>query len=141
MKLKRIEHVGIVVRDVEASRDLWERCLGIPMASIEDHPIAPVRLAMFPVGESFVELLAGTTSDGKYTRMVADGKGGLNHICFEVEDIDQALEELKQKGVALLDQQARVGQGGSRIAFLDPSGTEGCLIELVEWPQSPLQGT
>lgn len=111
------------------------------MASIENHPLAPVRLAMFPVGESFVELLAGTTSDGKYTRMVADGKGGLNHICFEVEDIDQALDELKQKGVALLDQQARVGQGGSRIAFLDPSGTEGCLIELVEWPQSPQQGS
>jgi len=140
MKIKRIEHVGIVVRDVEASRHLWEKCLGIPMVSIEDHPVAPVRLAMFPVGESFVELLAGTTPDSKYTRMAAEGNGGLNHICFEVENIDEALEELKQKGIALRDPQARVGQGGSRIAFLDPSGTEGCLIELVEWPQPPPQG-
>jgi methylmalonyl-CoA/ethylmalonyl-CoA epimerase len=135
MKLRRIEHVGIVVRDVEASRRLWEECLGIPMASVEDHPDFPVRLAMFPVGESVVELLSGTTDDSKYARMSAEGCGGLNHICFEVEDIDGALAELKLKGVALLDQQPRVGQGGSRIAFLDPAGTEGCLIELAEWPE------
>lgn len=135
MKVKRIEHIGIVVRDIEASRKLWEGCLGITMTSVEDHPQAPVRMAMFPVGESMVELLAGTTADSKYTRMVADGRAGLNHICLEVEDIDEALAELKCKGVALLDQIPRVGQGGSRIAFLDPAGTEGCLIELAEWPK------
>lgn len=134
MKIKRIDHVGVVVRNVEASRRLWEDCLGIPMVGVEDHPKVPVRLAMYSVGGSMVELLAGTTPDSKYTHMVAEGKSGLNHICLEVEDIEQALAELKEKGVPLLDQVPRPGQGGSRIAFLDPAATENCLIELAQLP-------
>jgi len=66
--------------------------------------------------------------------MVAEGKGGLNHICFEVEDIDAALAELKAKGIPLLDQVPRFGHAGCRIAFIDPSATENCLIELAQLP-------
>jgi methylmalonyl-CoA/ethylmalonyl-CoA epimerase len=134
MKIKRIDHVGVVVRDVEASRRLWEDCLGIRLDGIEDHPELPVRLSIYPVGGSMVELIAGTTPDSKYARMVAEGKGGLNHICLEVEDIEQALAELKEKGVPLLDQAPRLGHAGSRIAFLDPAATENCLIELAQLP-------
>ena len=67
-------------------------------------------------------------------KMIAEGKGGINHICFEVESIDDALAELKAKGVPLLDETPRIGHAGCRIAFLDPAGTEGCLIELAELP-------
>jgi methylmalonyl-CoA/ethylmalonyl-CoA epimerase len=132
MKVKRIEHVGVVVRDVEASRKLWEDCFGIPLGSVEANPNR--RLALYPVGESMVELIAGTTPDSRHARMVAEGKGGLNHICFEVEDIDEALAELKAKGIPLLDQVPRIGHAGCRIAFIDPSATENCLIELAELP-------
>ena len=135
MKVKRINHVGVVVRDVEASRRLWEDCLGIRLDGVEDNPDRSVRLAIYPVGDSMVELIAGTTHDSKHARMVAEGKGGLNHICLEVEDIDQALAELKGKGVPLLDQVARIGHAGCRIAFLDPVATENCLIELAELPK------
>jgi methylmalonyl-CoA epimerase len=132
MKVKRIEHVGVIVRDVEASRRLWEDCFGIPLGSTEAN--ANRRLALYPVGESMVELIAGTTPDSKHARMVADGKGGLNHICFEVENIDEALAELKAKGIPLLDQTPRIGHAGCRIAFIDPAATENCLIELAELP-------
>jgi methylmalonyl-CoA/ethylmalonyl-CoA epimerase len=132
LKIKRIEHVGVVVRDTESSRQLWEDCFGIPLGSVEENKIR--RLALYPIGESMIELIAGTTPDGRHARMVAEGKGGLNHICFEVENIDEALAELKAKGIPLIDEVPRIGHAGCRIAFLDPKGTENCLIELAELP-------
>jgi len=137
MKIKCIDHVGIVVRDAEASRRLWEDCFGIRLDAVEDNPKTSTRLALYPVGESLVELLAGTAPDSKFARLVAEGKGGLHHVCLQVEDIDQALAELKEKGVPLLDEVPRIGHAGCRIAFLDPAGTENCLIELAELPAQP----
>ena len=133
MKIKRIEHVGVVVRDVDASRKLWEECFGIRLGGTEANSIR--RLALYPIGDSMIELIAGTTPDSKHQRMIEEGKGGLNHICFEVQDIDEALAELKAKGIPLIDQVPRIGHAGCRIAFLDPSATEGCLIELAELPR------
>jgi methylmalonyl-CoA/ethylmalonyl-CoA epimerase len=109
MKVKRNEHVGIVVRDVEASRKLWEGCFGIKLGGTEDN--ATRRLALYPVGDSMVELIAGLTPDSKQAKMIAEGKGGLNHVCLEVENIDEALAELKAKG------KAATGAGG----VLDPT--------------------
>lgn len=134
MKIKRIEHVGVVVRNVEASKKLWEDCLGIKLGGVEEIPGRPNRLALYPVGESMVELLAGVTPDSKFAKMCDEGKAGIHHLCFEVENIDEALAELKAKGIPLLDETPRIGHAGCRIAFLDPKGTEGCLIELAELP-------
>jgi methylmalonyl-CoA/ethylmalonyl-CoA epimerase len=135
MKVKRIEHVGIIVQDVEASRKIWEDCFGIPLEGVEDSPLGTHRLALYPIGQSMVELIAGITPESKQARMVAEGKGGLNHICFEVENIDEALAELKAKGVKLLNEVPRIGHAGCRIAFIDPSATDNCLVELAELPK------
>ena len=135
MKIKRIEHVGVLVKDIEKSRALWEDFFGIKLGGIETNPEKPVRLALYPIGESMVELIAGTTPDSRHQKMVAEGKGGINHLCFEVDDIDAALVELKAKGIPLLDQVPRHGHAGSRIAFIDPAATENCLIELAELPK------
>jgi len=132
MKIKRIEHVGVVVKDTETSRRLWEGCFGIPLGGEEEN--ANRRLALYPIGESMIELIAGKGPDSKHARMVAAGKGGLNHICFEVADIDEALAELKAQGIPLLDPVPRIGHAGCRIAFIDPAATENCLIELAELP-------
>ncbi|MGZ5152334.1 MAG: VOC family protein, partial [Burkholderiales bacterium] len=129
MKIKRIEHVGVVVRNLEASKRLWEDCFGIPLGGIEHTPGRPHKLALYPVGESMVELLAGIEPDSKFAKMCDEGKAGINHICFEVEDIDGALIELKAKGVKLRDETPRIGHGGARIAFLDPASTGNVLIE------------
>jgi len=72
MKIKRIEHVGVVVRDTEASRRLWEDCFGIPLGSAEENAVR--KLALYPVGESMVELISGVSPDGKHQRMVAEGR-------------------------------------------------------------------
>ena len=136
MKIKRIEHVGVVVRNLDASRRLWEDVLGIELDAVEHTPGRPHKLALYPVGESMVELLAGIEPDSKFAKMCDEGKAGINHICFEVEDIDEALAELKGKGVPLIDQVPRIGHAGCRIAYLDPKGTEGCLIELAEMPKT-----
>jgi methylmalonyl-CoA/ethylmalonyl-CoA epimerase len=132
MKIKRIEHVGVIVKDTEASRKLWEGCFGIPLGGEEENDRR--KLALYYVGGSMVELIAGKGADSKHQRMVAEGKGGLNHICFEVENIDEALAELKAKGIPLIDEVPRIGHAGCRIAFIDPKATENCLIELAQLP-------
>jgi methylmalonyl-CoA/ethylmalonyl-CoA epimerase len=136
MRVKRIEHVGIVVEDLGASRVFWEGCLGLRCETVEELAQYQVRLAMYPVGQSMVELLTSTIPDGKYSKMVREGKAGLHHICLEVEDIDAALAELKSKGVRLLDEKPRPGHEGRRIAFLDPESAGQVLVELVEAPES-----
>jgi methylmalonyl-CoA epimerase len=134
VKIKRIEHVGIVVADLERSRALWEDVLGVRLGGIEHLAPNEVRIAMYPIGASMVELLSGTTPDGKYARLVRERGEGLHHICLEVEDIDGALAELRAKRVRLLDETPRLGHAGSRIVFLDPASTNNLLVELVELP-------
>ncbi len=134
MRIKRIEHVGVVVRNLDASRKLWEDVLGIKLDKTEHTPGRPHKLALYPIGESMVELLAGVEPDSKFAKMCDEGKAGINHICFEVENIDGALAELKAKGVKLRDETPRIGHGGARIAFLDPASTGNVLIELAELP-------
>jgi methylmalonyl-CoA/ethylmalonyl-CoA epimerase len=133
MKIKRIEHVGVVVKDVDKSRALWEGCFGIKFGGAEANNIR--KLGLYPVGESMVELISGVGPDSRHAKMIAEGKGGINHICFEVENIEEALAELKSKGVPLLDETPRIGHAGCKIAFLDPKGTDGCLIELAQLPE------
>ena len=137
MKIRRIDHVGVVVGDLAASRTFWEQCLGIHCASVEELPQYQVRLAMCRIGESTIELLSSTTADGKYAVMAREGKTGLHHICLEVDDIDGALAELRAKGIRLLDETPRMGHGGTRIAFLDPDSTGQVLVELVEAHRQP----
>lgn len=133
MKIKRIEHVGVIVKDVDKSRALWEGCFGMKFGGTEANAIR--KLGLYPVGESMVELISGIGPDSRHAKMVAEGKGGINHICFEVENIEEALAELKSKGVPLLDETPRIGHAGCKIAFLDPQGTDGCLIELAQLPE------
>ena len=74
MKIKRIEHVGVLVKDVDKSRALWEGCFGIKLDAVETNPVRPVKLALYPVGESMVELIAGTTPDSKHAKMIEIGR-------------------------------------------------------------------
>jgi methylmalonyl-CoA/ethylmalonyl-CoA epimerase len=131
MKIKRIEHVAIAVKSLDATRDIFAK-LGIGCDYEETLPAAGVRLAMLPIGESSLELLEAQREDSKTAQWIRDKGEGLYHICLEVDDIDAALIELREKGVGLLDQVPRSGHGGHRIAFLDPTSTGNVLVELVE---------
>jgi len=132
MKIKRVEHIAIAVNSLAQSIDLLRNTFGIPLEYEEQ--IGQTRLAMLPVGETYIELLEGQGPESGVRKWIDEKGTGLFHICFEVEDIDGALAELKSKGVKLRDETPRIGHGGSRIAFLDPASTGNVLIELAELP-------
>ncbi len=132
MKIKRVEHIAIAVDSLKQSIELLQNTFGLPLEYEEQ--IGQTRLAMLPVGQTYIELLEGQGPDSGVTRWISDKGAGLYHICFEVDDIDGALAELKAKGVKLRDETPRVGHGGARIAFLDPRSTGNVLIELAELP-------
>jgi methylmalonyl-CoA/ethylmalonyl-CoA epimerase len=130
MKIKRIEHVAIAVQSLPQSIDLLKNTFGLSLEYEEQ--IGQTKLAMLPVGQTYVELLQGLGPDSGVTKWMGEHGPGLFHICFEVEDIDGALAELKAKGVKLRDETPRIGHAGARIAFLDPASTGNVLIELAE---------
>ena len=121
MKIKRVEHIAIAVNSLKQSIDLLRDTFGLPLEYEEQ--IGQTRLAMLPVGQSYIELLEGQGPESGVTKWISEKGTGLFHICFEVEDIDGALAELKAKGVKLRDETPRIGHGGARIAFIDPSST------------------
>ena len=132
MKIKRVEHVAIAVQSLTQSIDLLKNTFGLSLEYEEQ--IGQTRLAMLPVGETYIELLEGHGPESGVTKWISEKGTGLFHICFEVEDIDGALDELRAKGVKLRDETPRIGHGGARIAFIDPASTGNVLIELAELP-------
>jgi methylmalonyl-CoA/ethylmalonyl-CoA epimerase len=141
VKIKRIEHVAIAVKSLDATRKMLEDTLGLEMEYQEEIPKNGSRLAMFPVGETYIELVQSTREGTQTSDWIAERGEGLYHICVEVEDIEAALAELKQKGVRLRDETPRTGHGGARIAFLDPRSTGNVLIELAELTAGHAAGT
>lgn len=135
MKIKRLEHVAIAVQDSDKSMAMLESVFGFKLDYREQ--VGTTKLAMYPVGETFIEFVQTVAPDSRIAKWIGEKGDSIYHLCFEVEDIDEALAELKQKGVALLDETPRTGHGGSRIAFLDPESTGNILIELAQLPDTP----
>ncbi len=132
MKILKIDHLGIAVNDIDQSRKFWSDVLGLDFEGTETVEEQKVTTAFFPVGESEVELLASTSPDGPVARYIEKRGQGIQHVAFRVENIEQALEELKAKGVRLIDEKPRRGAGGAKIAFIHPKATGGVLVELCE---------
>jgi methylmalonyl-CoA/ethylmalonyl-CoA epimerase len=136
MKVKRIEHIAIAVKSMAAMREVMEEKLGLTLEYEEHLPQYHTRLAMYPIGQTYLELLEADSPESETAEWIATHGEGLFHICLEVDHIEDALAELKQKGVVLIDEKPRTGHANSRIAFLDPKSTGNVLIELVELPSS-----
>jgi methylmalonyl-CoA/ethylmalonyl-CoA epimerase len=134
MKVKRIEHIAIAVKSMARMREVMEEKLGLSLEYEEHLPQYHTRLAMYPIGQTYLELLEADSPESETAEWIAKRGEGLFHICLEVDHIEDALAELKQKGVALIDEKPRTGHANSRIAFLDPKSTGNVLIELVELP-------
>ena len=132
MEILKIDHLGIAVNSIEDGKNFWAEVLGLQFEGSETVEAQKVTTAFFPVGESEVELLESTSPDGPVAKFI-DKKGtGFQHVAFRVADIEAALEELKEKGIQLIDQKPRIGAGGAKIAFLHPKATGGVLVELCE---------
>ena len=130
MKIKRVEHIAIAVDSIQQSLGLMRDTFGLELEYEEQ--IGTTRLAMLPVGETYIELLEGQGPDSGVTKWINEKGTGLFHICFEVDDIEGAIAELKAKQVKLQSETWRTGHGGSKIVFLDPSATGNVVIELAE---------
>ena len=132
MKIKRVEHIAIAVDSIQQSLGLMRDAFGLELEYEEQ--IGDTKLAMLPVGESYIELLESAGPASGVNKWIREKGTGLYHICFEVEDIESAIAELKAKNVKLETETWRNGHGGSKIVFLDPSATGNCVIELAELP-------
>ena len=132
MKVLKIDHLGIAVNSIASGKEFWSGVLGLEFEGAETVEEQKVTTAFFPVGESEVELLESTSPDGPVAKYIEKKGTGIQHIAFRVENIEAALEELKAKGVQLIDQVPRKGAGGAKIAFLHPKATGGVLVELCQ---------
>jgi len=128
----KLHHIGIAVGSLQAARPVFEKLLGKPADSEEVVEDQKVRVAMFQVGESRLELLEATSEDSPLARSIAKRGQGLHHIALEVEELAGTLRELENAGLKLIDREPRRGAGNELVAFLHPGSTAGVLIELVE---------
>jgi methylmalonyl-CoA/ethylmalonyl-CoA epimerase len=127
----KIDHIGIVVLDIQEALSVYEQALGLPLREIVPVPDQKVNVAFLPLGESNVELVQPTADDTGIAKFLETRGEGIHHICIEVEDIDAALARLKEHDVELIDEMPRKGAHG-QVAFIHPKGAHGVLIELVE---------
>ncbi len=132
MKVLKIDHLGIAVKSIAEGKKFWADVLGLEFEGSETVESQKVTTAFFPVGESEVELLESTAADGPISKYLEKKGEGIQHIAFRVENIEEALNELKEKGVKLIDEKPRIGAGGAKIAFLHPKATRGVLVELCQ---------
>ena len=129
--IKKIDHIGIAVTDLQAGIKLYQD-LGLELVGTERVDDQMVETAFFKIGESYFELLAATDPASPIARFIDknSGRGGIQHIAMQVDDVDSELSRLKDLGYQLIDQQARMGAHGNRIAFLHPKATQGVLLEV-----------
>ena len=132
MNILKIDHLGIAVNAIDEGKTFWSDIMGLDFAGSETVTEQKVTTGFFPVGDSEVELLESTAPDGPIAKYLEKKGPGIQHVAFRVENIEDALAELKDKGVKLIDQKPRIGAGGAKIAFLHPKATGGVLVELCE---------
>ena len=129
--ITKINHIGIAVRSIEEAAELYTEALGLEVHEIETVEAYKVKIAMIPVGESRIELVEPTESEGSIGKYIAKKGEGLHHLALETEDIETTLGSLKANGFPLIDEEPRAGAGGTRVAFLHPKGAK-ISLELVE---------
>ncbi|MEX1247871.1 MAG: methylmalonyl-CoA epimerase [Anaerolineales bacterium] len=137
--IKRIDHIALVVEDIDKSLEFWQGALGMKVSHMEHVPGEKSVVAFLPAKESEVELVQPTIEDSGVRRFLEKRGPGLHHICFEVYDIEAAMAHLKSQGVRLINEKPEIGTGGKKIAFIHPESTHGVLVELYELSGQELQ--
>lgn len=128
----KVDHIGIAVKSIAEAKKFWEGVLGVQLTGEEVIKEQKVKVGFIPMGESEVELLESTEPDGPVAKFIEAKGEGIQHIALRVENIEKTLEDLKAKGVRLIDEKPRYGAGGAKIAFVHPKATFGTLVELCE---------
>jgi methylmalonyl-CoA/ethylmalonyl-CoA epimerase len=129
--IRKVHHVGVVVRDMEGAMRFWRDTLGLRVHKTQTIPEQGVNAALLTLGDSEIELLEPTVTDNGIARYLQARGEGLHHVCFQVDEVWLELADLKAKGVELIDTEPRIGIAG-RICFLHPRAMQGTLVELCE---------
>ncbi|GAB4569958.1 MAG: methylmalonyl-CoA epimerase [Anaerolineae bacterium] len=128
----RLNHVAVVVEDLETALAFWRDALDLTVSGTEDNAVEAVRVAFLPVGEGQIELLEPTTDDSGVARYLAKRGPGMHHLCLEVPDIEALMQQLAEHGIELINETPRLREDGTRYAFVHPRATGGVLVELYE---------
>ena len=130
-KITNINHIAIAVADIDSALSFWRDAMGLGVDHIEDVPSQKAVVAFLPCGDSEVELVKPATEDTGVAKFLAERGGGMHHLCFEVDDIDGMLLQLKTKGIRLINEVA-MDLPGRKMAFIHPMSTGGVLVELYQ---------
>jgi len=131
-KIKSINHVAVVVDDMEKALSFWRDALGIELQELRDVPAEQSQVAFLPLKGSEVELVMPTSDDSGIAKYLTKRGPGMHHICLEVDDIRGMLVHLQSKGVRLINEEPRTAANGKKYAFIHPESTAGVLVELYE---------
>ena len=130
MKVSHIEHIGIAVKSLEEAIPFYENMLGLKCYAVEEVKDQKVKTAFFKVGETKIELLESTDPEGPIGKFIEKKGQGIHHLAYAVDNVDESLSELQEKGVQLIDKKGRKGAEGLNIGFLHPKATLGVLTEI-----------
>src|SRR5271157_814864 len=131
-KVKAINHVAIVVEDMEKSLSFWRDALGIELSGLRDVLAEKSQVAFLPLAGSEIELVKPTSDDSGIAKYLAKRGPGLHHLCVEVDNIEGMLAQLKSKGIRLINEEPRIAADGKKYAFVHPESTSGVLVELYQ---------
>ena len=132
---KKINHIGIAVKNLEESMKFYRDQLGFEFNGIDEVASQKVKVAMFKIGETNIELVQAISEDSPIAKYLEKNREGIHHICYEVDNIEKALEDLKAKGVKLIDNEPRKGAHNTKVAFIHPKSSGGVLTEICEMPK------
>jgi methylmalonyl-CoA/ethylmalonyl-CoA epimerase len=133
MKIKRLAHIGVGVKNLDEVAKVYTDLLPLQLTSTDN--VGELVTGFIPVGDTNIELVQSTTPEGVMAKFVEKKGEGVHHLAFEVEDIVEAIAELKAKGVPLTSDEPRPGAHGAKVVFLHPKATHGVLIELCQYPE------
>ncbi len=133
-KVVKIDHIAILADDMDKSLNFWRDALGMELTHVEDVPAEKSMVAFLPVAGTEIELVKPTTDDSGLARYLEKRGPGMHHVCLEVDDIAGMLEQLKSRGIQLINESPMEGLGGRKYAFIHPKSTNGVLVELYQLP-------
>jgi methylmalonyl-CoA/ethylmalonyl-CoA epimerase len=131
-KVKQINHIAVVVDDMEQALSFWKDALGMELHELREVPAEKSQVAFLPLPGSEVELVKPTTDDSGIAKYLAKRGPGMHHVCLEVDDLAGMLSQLKSKGVRLINEEPREAADGKKYAFIHPESTSGVLVELYQ---------
>jgi methylmalonyl-CoA/ethylmalonyl-CoA epimerase len=131
-QVKQINHVAVVVEDMEKALSFWRDALGMALHELRDVPAEKSQVAFLLLPGSEVELVMPTTDDSGIAKYLARRGPGMHHLCLEVDDIDGMMSRLRSQGIRLINEEPRLAADGKKYAFIHPESTGGVLVELYQ---------